>query len=101
MDGPLYIVKPEKSDFPHRTLHRDLLLPCGFLPTSPEEQVPGANHTANRNCRMRTRVNTEEQEGDNYEELSSDEEVSYFQLPTPEIVTRSPYIIQGRATHLS
>lgn len=93
-ESPVYIVKPEKSDGPHRTLHRDLLLPCGFLPVSPEEEVTGENHSANRKRGMRTRVNTEMQEGDDYEEQSSDEEGSYFQMPTPEIVTRSPYVIQ-------
>ena len=31
-DGPVYVVKPEKGGGPLRTLHRDLLLPCGFLP---------------------------------------------------------------------
>lgn len=30
-DLPVYTVKPEKQDGPQRTLHRDLLLPCGFL----------------------------------------------------------------------
>ena len=31
-------MKPEKEDGPLRTLHRDLLLPCGFLSQSEEEQ---------------------------------------------------------------
>ncbi|XP_057179298.1 uncharacterized protein LOC130547386 [Triplophysa rosa] len=29
---PVYTVKPENRDGPLRTLHRDLLLPCGYLP---------------------------------------------------------------------
>lgn len=33
---PVYTVKPEHQNGPTRTLHRDLLLPCGFLPTVPE-----------------------------------------------------------------
>uniref|UniRef100_A0A3B1JQK1 Gypsy retrotransposon integrase-like protein 1 n=2 Tax=Astyanax mexicanus TaxID=7994 RepID=A0A3B1JQK1_ASTMX len=36
-DLPVYSVKPENKDSPLRTLHRDLLLPCGFLPVSNEE----------------------------------------------------------------
>uniref|UniRef100_A0A8C8DED1 Gypsy retrotransposon integrase-like protein 1 n=1 Tax=Oryzias sinensis TaxID=183150 RepID=A0A8C8DED1_9TELE len=32
-DFPVYTVKPENSVGPLRTLHRDLLLPCGFLPS--------------------------------------------------------------------
>ncbi|XP_043078707.1 uncharacterized protein LOC122327417 [Puntigrus tetrazona] len=31
---PVYTVRPETKDAPLRTLHRDLLLPCGFLPIS-------------------------------------------------------------------
>ncbi|XP_027882091.1 uncharacterized protein LOC114150078 isoform X3 [Xiphophorus couchianus] len=29
---PVYTVQPEHKEGPTRTLHRDLLLPCGFLP---------------------------------------------------------------------
>lgn len=36
-DLPVYVVCPEGQDGPTRTLHRDLLLPCGFL--SEEEEV--------------------------------------------------------------
>lgn len=36
-DLPVYTVKPEDKDGPLRTLHRDLLLPCGFLPVCEEE----------------------------------------------------------------
>lgn len=39
-DLPVYTVNPENRDGPLRTLHRDLLLPCRFLPiTEPEEPV--------------------------------------------------------------
>ena len=30
-DSPVYVVAPKTSGGPERTLHRDLLLPCGFL----------------------------------------------------------------------
>ncbi len=93
-NGPVYVVKLEKSNGPHRTLHRELLLPCGFLPASPENQMPGTNLTANRKRKMRTRANTEVREGVECEEQSSDEEGGYFQIPIPEIVTKSPFIKQ-------
>lgn len=36
---PVYTVKPEKGDGASRTLHRDILLPCGFLSsTDPEPE---------------------------------------------------------------
>lgn len=37
-DLPVYTVKPETGEGPWRTLHRDLLLPCGFLYVTSEEQ---------------------------------------------------------------
>lgn len=38
-DLPVYTVKAEADPAgKHRTLHRDLLLPCGFLPEEPELQ---------------------------------------------------------------
>ncbi|KAL1254368.1 hypothetical protein QQF64_016597 [Cirrhinus molitorella] len=91
-DGPVYVVKPEKGNGSHRTLHRDLLLPCGFLPASPEKQMSGTNLIANRKRKMRTRANAEVQEDDACEEQSSDEEEVYYQMPIPEVVTRSPFI---------
>ncbi|XP_030578825.1 uncharacterized protein LOC115775429 [Archocentrus centrarchus] len=39
---PVYMVKPENRDGPLRTLHRDLLLPCGYLPME-ESSAPVQN----------------------------------------------------------
>lgn len=40
-DLPVYTVRLEKTlDGPTWTLHRDLLLPCGFLPASVEDELP-------------------------------------------------------------
>jgi len=36
---PVYTVKPENREGPLRTLHRDLLLPCGYLPTEDSHSV--------------------------------------------------------------
>uniref|UniRef100_A0A3B3SGH8 Gypsy retrotransposon integrase-like protein 1 n=1 Tax=Paramormyrops kingsleyae TaxID=1676925 RepID=A0A3B3SGH8_9TELE len=59
-DLPVYTVKPENKDGPLRTLHRDLLLPCGFLPVLEDDppvvlkprkpstrQHPKSNHDQN------------------------------------------------------
>ena len=36
-DLPVYTLRPENKDGPLRTLHRDLLLPCGSLPLTEEK----------------------------------------------------------------
>lgn len=43
---PVYTVKPENRDGPLRTLHQDLLLPCGYLPT--EDRHPPSQSTKRR-----------------------------------------------------
>ncbi|CAI5671417.1 unnamed protein product [Oreochromis niloticus] len=54
-DLPVYKVKPENSDGPMRTLHRDLLLPCGFLTDSEvnlessEQSLPHRPRTRQQN----------------------------------------------------
>nr|XP_055049769.1 uncharacterized protein LOC129435994 [Misgurnus anguillicaudatus] len=53
-DIPVYTVQPEGRNGPVRTLHRDLLRPCGFIPASEDEESvpPKACH------RPRTRLQT-------------------------------------------
>ena len=36
-DMPVYVVRPEGDSGRDRTLHRNMLLPCGFLPDAPEQ----------------------------------------------------------------
>ncbi len=56
-DLPVYTVRPETKDGPLHTLHRDLLLPCGFLPVS---EIP--DQVVNKpNTRRRTRLNPDSQ----------------------------------------
>ncbi len=37
---PVYTVRPEKQEGPLRTLHRDLMLPCGFLSSHDDSDDP-------------------------------------------------------------
>ncbi|KAK7915695.1 hypothetical protein WMY93_011456 [Mugilogobius chulae] len=53
---PVYKIKPENSDGPTRTLHRDLLLPCGFLLDS-EENSPSPENSPVRRPRTRQQKN--------------------------------------------
>lgn len=59
-DGPVYVVKPERGNGPHRTLHRDLLLPCDFLPVNaaPEEEIE-TKESSRRSLRSRTALDQE------------------------------------------
>ncbi|KAL7884473.1 hypothetical protein AOLI_G00072430 [Acnodon oligacanthus] len=50
-DLPVYSVKPETENGPVRTLHRDLLLPCGFL--SAEDEQPPTKPSSNPRPRAR------------------------------------------------
>lgn len=69
---PVYTVKPEGKDGPLRTLHRDLLLPCGFLQSNklvgPPKQKPA------RKPLTRFSLNNEMQESDLISENSESEE---------------------------
>ncbi len=47
-DLPVYVVRPETREGPQRTLHRDLLLPCGFLPVTPVESKTDTLKVARR-----------------------------------------------------
>ncbi|CAI5671482.1 unnamed protein product [Oreochromis niloticus] len=82
---PVYTVKPENKDGPLRTLHRDLLLPCGYLPV--EESSEHVQKPVSR--RPRTRANPALEE-----ENSSDEEddllIPVWFSPPVHTVSESP-----------
>ena len=52
---PVYEVKPESENGRTRVLHRNLLLPCSFLPVETHLKSPKSRHTlASRTHRQRT-----------------------------------------------
>uniref|UniRef100_A0AAX7TV04 Integrase catalytic domain-containing protein n=1 Tax=Astatotilapia calliptera TaxID=8154 RepID=A0AAX7TV04_ASTCA len=75
-DGPVYVVEPELGDGPKRTLHRDLLLPCGFLPV--EEMAGSRSHGPSKGKKPRNKAEREVQSSDNpdgqEDEVYSDED---------------------------
>lgn len=81
-DMPVYTVKPEGKNGPVCTLHRDLLLPCGFLSAAmtnePVTQLP-VRRPRTRQCPT---IESEEEE-------SSDSEIVptciFFPLQTPKL----------------
>lgn len=73
-DLPVYTVKPENKDGPLRTLHRDLLLPCGVLPALKEETPVVSSKPRRPSTRQHPDPNSDEQEP----ELNSDGEDDYL-----------------------
>lgn len=59
-DLPVYSVKPEKEEGPSRTLHRDLLLPCGFLPET-EREVQSTNRPKRPRTRQQSAIQQDEE----------------------------------------
>ena len=76
-NSPVYVVAPQSFDGPERTLHRDLLLPCGFLsPSVPAEAEQSLQAKSKANNSRKTCVPEEEVE--NQFDLSSAEEIEYY-----------------------
>lgn len=74
---PVYFVKPETRDGPQRTLHHDLLLPCGFLPVTPIESETNPPKAV-RQPRTRQHLNTSSDGADGDESQSDHEEYHYY-----------------------
>ncbi len=76
VDLPVYTVQPEGKDGPLRTLHRDLLLPCGFL----RENAPGESVRPKTPRRPRTRANpgTEDPESVTEDSESENDCMDYY-----------------------
>ncbi|XP_013855935.1 uncharacterized protein LOC106511737, partial [Austrofundulus limnaeus] len=76
-DVPVYVVKPETRDGPQRTLHRDLLLPCGFLPmTLVESEINPPKAVRRPRTRQHSKNNTSN--GADGDESQSDSEEYHY-----------------------
>ncbi|XP_059202377.1 uncharacterized protein LOC131981887 [Centropristis striata] len=80
-DLPVYTLKPEKEDGPLRTLHRDLLLPCGFLPQAEEEEPKRISKPQ----RPQTRQSLTQAEDNDLIQENDDDEICYQFQPSEEI----------------
>lgn len=80
-DLPVYTLKPEKEDGPLRTLHRDLLLPCGFLSQAEEEEP----ERISKPHRPQTRQSVIQAEANDSIQEDDDDEVCYQFEPSQEI----------------
>uniref|UniRef100_A0A8C5DDV5 Gypsy retrotransposon integrase-like protein 1 n=1 Tax=Gouania willdenowi TaxID=441366 RepID=A0A8C5DDV5_GOUWI len=95
-NSPVYVVKPETGEGPRRTLHRDLLLPCGFL-SAGETQETVSHTDPSRKMRLRKRNAkiTQVDEDDEEDEFSSHEDDLYLRTQVPDILTRGPFLQKG------
>ena len=67
---PVYEVKPESGDGKTRVLHRNLLLPCSFLPVETHLKSPKSRHTLSRRTH-RQQTSKEETAGTIDEDIPS------------------------------
>ena len=75
-DLPVYTVQPEGKNGPRRTLHRDLLLPCGFLSNNDSEEPV----TLNLPRRPQTRNNLNPK-NDTFQQDYVDSDSSDYEIP--------------------
>lgn len=84
-DMPVYTVRPEGKNGPVRTLHRDLLLPCGFLPAAvtsePVTKLP-VKRPRTRQCPA---TKSEEEEEDSDSEIVPTLTFFPFHMPEPDV----------------
>lgn len=72
-DSPVYIVLPERGSGKMKILHRNLLLPCDFLPGEEEEQEENKmeQRKSNADRKKKKQVKQEERDPDNIQEDES------------------------------
>uniref|UniRef100_A0AAY4C9X6 Gypsy retrotransposon integrase-like protein 1 n=1 Tax=Denticeps clupeoides TaxID=299321 RepID=A0AAY4C9X6_9TELE len=76
-DSPVYVVVPDSTDGPERVLHRDLLLPCGFLPSAVKDIQPKMKSKE----RPKKPSHSEPERAEDNEELSEvEDEDEYYSL---------------------
>ena len=97
--GPVYVVKPERGSGPHRTLHRDLLLPCGFLPVEKTpEQGPRLDKAKKMPLRSGKRRDLQTENDKSEGNLTDEEEETYLFEGPPQFATWGPYVQEIEST---
>lgn len=82
-DLSVYTIKPENKDSPLKTLHRDFLLPCGFLPALEEKPPAFSGKPQKPSTRQHLQPDPDEQE------LESDEDDDLISYSFYDPVSRS------------
>lgn len=98
---PVYTVRPEGKESPVRTLHRDLLLPCGFLPsTAAEESVQRKEYRRPR-TRAQFRVKDIPETEIVYSHSESESESVYLDIPEESLEFTTRVVSEARPIHHS
>lgn len=98
---PVYTVRPEGKENPVRTLHRDLLLPCGFLPnTEFEESVQQKEHRR-PGTRSQSRVKYVAEAETVYSHSESESESVHFDVPEESLEFTTRVVSEARPIHHS
>lgn len=100
-ESPVYVVKPLTTNGPEKTLHRDLLLPCGFLTsTSPTDESDREERKEEMSCPKEALLANEFHYLDEFiQEPVQDHDVDYYfpqttqdtSYPTITIIREVPY----------
>lgn len=85
-DLPVYTVRPENREGPTRTLHRDLLLSCSFLPMTAEEEPPQPKPV--RRPRTRQTAGVSETEAADSSDMEDNDEIHWLTEPPSESTPR-------------
>lgn len=102
-DIPVYVVTPEDGDGRERVLHRDLLLPCGFLPVKHIVHEEQASTRVDKPC-TRSRVregSTQSKEDSCWQEVLLNPEAPEFQMPGKETREDSLLVEEGDLSFLN
>lgn len=84
---PVYTVKPESKEGPSRTLHRDLLLPCSFLPVA-TEKTPEPKYVHRPRTRQITNAENTDLEEPNEMEMDNEFLIPWVEEPHCQRETR-------------
>ncbi|XP_073687797.1 uncharacterized protein [Garra rufa] len=98
---PVYTVCPEGKEGPMRTLHRDLLLPCGFLPNTEFSDSAQQKEHRRPRTRAQSRIENAAEEETVHSQSESDSESVHFDVPGESLEFTTKVILEGRPTHHS
>lgn len=96
---PVYTVRPEGKESPVRTLHRDLLLPCGFLPSTAVEESVQQKERRRPRTRAQSRVKDVVEAETMCSHSESESESVHFDIPEESLEFTTRVVSEARPIH--